>query len=81
MFANIAEVHLAFAQGKVATHTKIKLRMAAGEASQGETPRKHIVPVNWSPTNVGRRDVQTTSLPPSMSYYYTSPCETVTWPA
>lgn len=67
MFSNIAEVHLALAQGKVTTHTRIKVRMAREKRLKGDGADQHR-PGQLVPTTVGRvlfNDI----LPASMSFY------------
>jgi len=67
IFANIAELHMAYAQGKITTHTRIKLRLPRDKRVKGEGAEAHT-PGKLLTTNVGRvifNDI----LPASMSFY------------
>ncbi len=66
-FANIAELHMAYAQGKITTHTRIKLRLPRDKRVKGEGAETHTSGKLLT-TNVGRvlfNDI----LPASMSFY------------
>ena len=67
VLANIAELHMAYAQGKITTHTRIKLRLPRDKRVKGEGSDTHISG-KLLLTTVGRvlfNDI----LPPSMSFY------------
>ncbi len=67
VFSNTAEVHLAFAQGKVATHTRIKVRLPRDKRLKGDGADVYR-PGQLVQTNVGRvmfNDI----VPPSMAFY------------
>ncbi|MSR58824.1 MAG: DNA-directed RNA polymerase subunit beta' [Planctomycetaceae bacterium] len=66
-FASIGEIHLAFASGKVTTHTRVRLRLPREKRVKGEGAETHR-PGKLLVTTVGRvifNDI----LPASMSYY------------
>ena len=66
-FASTAEVHLAYAQGKVATHARIKVRLPRDKKVKGEGADTHK-PGKLISTTVGRvffNDI----VHPSMAYY------------
>ncbi|HEY3969682.1 MAG TPA: DNA-directed RNA polymerase subunit beta' [Planctomycetaceae bacterium] len=67
ILANIGELHLAYSQGKITTHTRIKLRLPRDKRVKGEGADTHISGKLLA-TTVGRvifNDI----LPASMSFY------------
>src|SRR6516165_4824867 len=67
MFASISELHLAYAQGKITTHTRIKLRLPRDKRVKGEGADGHK-PGKLLSTTVGRvifNDI----VPASMAFY------------
>ena len=67
ILASIAELHMAYGQGKITTHTRIKLRLPRDKRVKGEGAETHVTGKLLT-TNVGRvlfNDI----LPPSMSFY------------
>ncbi len=67
ILASVSELHLAYGQGKITTHTRIKLRLPRDKRVKGEGAETHVTGKLLT-TNVGRvlfNDI----LPPSMSFY------------
>jgi len=69
-FASTDEVHLAHAQGKVARHALIKLRLPSDKRVKGEGAEKYR-PGSLISTTVGRV-IFNDMLPPQMSFYNTT---------
>jgi DNA-directed RNA polymerase subunit beta' len=68
VFASTQEVHLAYAQGKITTHTRIKLRLPRDRRVKGEGADQHR-PGKLLSTTVGRVMFNDAVVPAQMSFY------------
>jgi DNA-directed RNA polymerase subunit beta' len=67
-FSNFQEVHLAYAQGKITTHTRIKVRLPKKKRLKGDGADTYR-PGQMVTTSVGRVIFNTDIVPGSMSFY------------
>jgi DNA-directed RNA polymerase subunit beta' len=67
-FSNFQEVHLAYAQGKITTHTRIKVRLPKKKRIKGDGADTYR-PGQMVTTSVGRVIFNTDIVPANMSFY------------